>query len=139
MGPGVNMDSSVSEPEELVWTVTFTDGKYTYFCDEHPISMHGSFTVGIVPEPTKVSGTVGPRRTISVLPKTITTGSVTLTVNDRSRTDNFHLIGQSVNRKTGIAFRGRVVWKLELRPGLYTYRSDAHTKVRGKLTVTATG
>jgi hypothetical protein len=137
-GPGVDMASSVSEPEELVWTVTFTDGKYTYICDEHPTTMRGSFTVGAFREPAKVSGTVGPRRTISLLPKQVVSGSVVLTVNDRTRTDNFHLTGTGVNKKTGVVFRGRVVWKLTLEPGVYTYRSDAHKKLRGTLKVTAT-
>jgi hypothetical protein len=136
-GPGVDKASSVPEPEELLWTVTFTDGKYTYFCDEHPTIMHGSFTVGAFHEPAKLSGTVGPRRTISLRPGTVTEGSFALTVNDRTRTDNFHLTGPGVNRKTAIAFRGSVVWKLTLAPGIYTYRSDAHRQLRGKLKVTA--
>src|SRR6266542_4096724 len=67
-GPGVDMASSVSEPEELVWTVTFTDGKYTCICDAHPTTMHGSFTVGAFREPVKLSATVGPLRAISLRP-----------------------------------------------------------------------
>ena len=85
----------------------------------------------------KLTGTVGPRRTISLKPKTVVAGAVALTVNDRTRTDNFHLTGPAVNKKTGVAFRGRVVWNLTLEPGVYNYRSDAHKKLRGALTVTS--
>jgi hypothetical protein len=85
----------------------------------------------------KLSGVVGPGRTISLRPKTVAAGAVTLTVSDRSRTDNFHLTGPGVNRKTGVAFRGRVTWKLTLRPGRYTYRSDKHKSLRGTITATA--
>jgi hypothetical protein len=62
-----------------------------------------------------------------------------LTVNDRTRTDNFHLTGPGVNKRTGVVFRGRVVWRLTLELGVYMYRSDAHKKLRGTLKVTATG
>src|SRR5438132_9994873 len=136
-GPGVDKATSVPDKEEVVWTVTLTDGKYTFVCDEHSITMYGSFTVGAVREPVKLTGTVGPRRTISLKPKTVVAGAVALTVNDRTRTDNFHLTGPGVNKKTGVAFRGRVVWNLTLEPGVYNYRSDAHKKLRGALTVTS--
>jgi plastocyanin len=140
-GPGVDMATAVAQKQEVTWTVTFTDGRYTFVCDEHVSTMHGSFTVGIVLEPTKLSGSVGPRRTISLRDaqgklKTIEAGAVVLTVNDRTRVDNFHLTGPGVNRKTGVAFRGRVTWKLTLKAGLYTYRSDKHKSLRGRFTVT---
>lgn len=139
-GPGVDMATAVQEKQEVTWTVTFTDGTYRFFCDEHSSIMRGSFTVGNVPPPpppaAKLSGSVGPRRTISVRPKTVQAGPVTLTVNDRSRLDNFHLTGPGVNRKTGVAFRGHVTWKLTLQAGRYTYRSDKHKSLRGIFTAT---
>jgi hypothetical protein len=58
-----------------------------------------------------------------------------LTVNDRSRTDNFHLTGPGANKKTGVAFRGRVTWNVSLQPGSYTYRSDKHKRLRGSFVV----
>jgi hypothetical protein len=42
-----------------------------------------------------------------------------------------------VNRKTGVAFRGRVTWNVALQVGRYTYRSDKHRRLRGSLTVTS--
>jgi hypothetical protein len=137
-GPGVDMATAVDAKQEVKWTVTFTEGTYTYVCDEHATVMHGRFTVGDVPPPPgKLSGSVGPRRTISVRPKTVPAGPVVLTVKDATRTDNFHLIGPGVNRKTGIGFRGRVSWNLTLAAGRYVYRSDKHMNLRGTLTVTA--
>jgi plastocyanin len=140
-GPNVDQTTVVDATEEVTWTVTFSDGTYRFVCDAHPTQMRGSFTVGNVPPPppppVKLSGVVGPGRTISLRPKTVAAGAVTLTVSDRSRTDNFHLTGPGVNRKTGVAFRGRVTWKLTLRPGRYTYRSDKHKSLRGTITATA--
>src|SRR5712691_5016519 len=130
-GPGIDMATAVNESQELTWTLTFTDGKYTFVCDEHRSTMHGRFTVGVVPEPAKLTGAVGPRRTISLRNqegqlKTIDAGAVVVTVNDRTRVDNFHLTGLGVNKKSGVAFRGRATWNLTLEPGRYTYRSDQH-------------
>jgi hypothetical protein len=140
-GPNVDRVTAIDAKEEVTWTVTFSDGTYRFVCDAHPTQMRGSFTVGNVPPPppppAKLVGAVGPKRTISLKPKTVAAGAVTLTVNDRSRTDNFHLTGPGVNRKTGVAFRGRVTWKLTLQPGRYTYRSDKRKSLRGTLTATA--
>jgi plastocyanin len=144
-GPGVDQATLAEEAQTVTWTVTFTDGTYTYQCDPHSSLMHGSFTVGNVPPPAapaQLSASVGPRRTISLRDdsgklKTIAAGSVVLTVKDRSRVDNFHLTGTGVNKKTGVAFRGSVTWKLTLQPGRYTYRSDKHKSLRGAFTVTA--
>jgi hypothetical protein len=137
-GPAVNMATAVDAKQEVKWTVTLADGVYTYVCDEHATVMHGRFTVGDVPAaPAKLSGSVGPRRTISLRPKTVPAGAVVLAVKDSTRTDNFHLTGPGVNKKTGVAFRGSVTWNLTLAAGRYTYRSDKHPKLRGTLTVTA--
>jgi plastocyanin len=134
-GPGVEQASSVGNVEDLVWTVTFTDGKYAFDCTAHPTTMNGWFTVGEV-APTKFAASVGPKRSISLKPKIAAVGPATITVTDRSRGDNFHLTGPGVNRKTGVAFRGRVTWNVTLQPGTYSYRSDKHKTMRGSLTVT---
>ncbi len=134
-GPGVEQASSVGNVEDVVWTVTFTDGKYAFDCTAHPATMNGWFTVGEV-APTKFAASVGPKRSISLKPKIAVVGPATITVTDRSRGDNFHLTGPGVNRKTGVAFRGRVTWNVTLQPGTYSYRSDKHKTMRGSLTVT---
>jgi hypothetical protein len=134
-GPGVDMATAVGDVEDAVWTVTVADGKYGFECAAHASTMNGWFTVGQV-VPTNISAAVGPKRSISLKPKTVEVGAATITVSDRSRGDNFHLTGPGVNRKTGVAFRGRASWSVTLLPGVYSYRSDKHKTLRGSLVVT---
>jgi plastocyanin len=134
-GPNVDKQTEVGNVEEALWTVTLTDGKYGFECSAHPSLMNGWFTVGQV-APTNITAGVGPKRSISLRPKTVEVGPATISVNDRSRTDNLHLTGPGVNQKTGVAFRGRVSWNVTLLPGVYSYRSDKHKKMRGSLVVT---
>jgi len=47
-GPGVKESTGVDTTGMTTWTVTFTDGTYTYVCDAHPASLIGKFTVGTV-------------------------------------------------------------------------------------------
>jgi plastocyanin len=147
LGPGVNEATPVGDAVDVTWTVTFQDGTYKFQCDPHAGVMHGSFTVGTVSAPppaTKLSGSVGPGRRIALRTAngtrlTLLTGTTktVITVNDRSRVDNFHLRGPGVNKTTGVRFRGRVTWRLTLRPGAYVYRSDRRPSLRGTFTVTA--
>jgi plastocyanin len=134
-GPGVQQATAVGNKEDVVWTLTLADGKHGFDCTAHPTLMKGWFTVGQV-APTQFAAAVGPKRTISLKPKTAQVGPATITVNDRSRGDNFHLAGPGVNKKTGVAFRGRVTWNVTLQPGIYSYRSDKHKNMRGSLVVT---
>ena len=133
-GPGVDRLTPIGDKQETTWTVTFTDGRYAFVCDVHSTVMRGYFLAGKVP-PTAISGSVGPRRTISVKPKSALPGPATIVVNDRSKTDNFHLTGPGVNNKTGVKTRARVTWNVTLAPGVYAYRSDKTKKLRGTLVV----
>ena len=133
-GPGVEQATDIGSKEEVVWTVSLGDGKYRFECSPHASVMNGWFTVGTV-APTPLAASVGPKRTISLKPKIVEVGPATVTVNDRSRTDNFHLTGPGVKKKTGVAFRGRVTWNVSLQPGSYTYRSDKHKRLRGSFVV----
>ena len=136
-GPGVDMASNFDNVT-VVWNVTLVDGKYTYKCDAHPTQMHGAFTVGTVTTPppaTKLTGKVGPKKTISLTKgssavKALKAGAYKLNVSDLSKADNFHLSGPDVNKKTGIRFRGSASWSVKLRAGTYTFRSDATKKLR---------
>jgi hypothetical protein len=165
-GPGVDVSTTVDEIATHAFAVNLTNGTYQFFCDAHPGTMKGSFTVGTAttpppppptPPPTPPPGpTPTPTRsalTLSVTATTITlkrAGSsavlrklapavYTVKVVDRSAKQNVHLVGAGVNRKTGIAFVGTVTWKLNLKAGTLTYRSDAaKPKLKaGKVTVTA--
>jgi len=133
--PGADKSTAVGDIEDVVWTVTLADGKYVFECVAHPTTMNGWFTVGQV-APTSITAGVGPKRSISLRPTTSVVGPATITVSDRSRSDNFHLTGPGVNRKTGVVFRGRASWSVTLLPGVYSYRSDKHRTLRGSLVVT---
>ena len=150
-GPGVNKATDIEQTGTFMWTVTLTDGTYHYQCDAHSSTLRGDFTVGTVTtpppatttpvkKPYSLSARVGPGATITVtrlgvLQKTLPAGPVVLVVNDRSAKDNFHLVGPGVNRVTSKPGKGTVVWKLTLKRGLYTYRSDATPKLRGSFRV----
>ena len=133
-GPGVDMATQIGAKQETTWTVTIGTGRYAYVCDAHASVMRGYFLAGDI-TPTAFSGSVGPKKTISLKPKTALPGPAAITVNDRSKTDNFHLTGPGVNKKTGVKTRGKVTWTVTLTPGTYTYRSDKTKKLRGTLTV----
>lgn len=139
-GPGIDQASDFAAGT-TTWNVTFADGTYTFRCDAHPTQMKGSFTVGTAPPPApKLTGRVGPRKTISLTKasapvKTLKAGAYKVAVSDLSKTDNFHLSGPGVNKKTGIKFKGGASWTVTLRAGTYTFRSDATKKLRRTFSV----
>jgi len=136
-GPGVSKATDVPGTGEQTWDVTLTDGKYTYICDAHATTMKGSFTVGTVTPPPvtqKLSGSVGPGAKITFV-RSAKAGKAVLTIRDRSATDNFHLTGPGVNKKTAVRSKGTVTWAVTLKAGAYRYRSDAHTKLKGTMRV----
>ena len=141
-GPGVDRASAFSNVTET-WDVTFVDGLYKYKCDAHPTLMKGSIQVGPPPPaPKKLNGKVGPKVTISLktasgaTAKSVKAGTYKLAVKDATKKDNFHLLGPGVNKKTGVKFRGGATWTVKLKVGKYTYRSDAHKKLRRTFKVT---
>jgi plastocyanin len=134
-GPGVDK-ASLFDNNTVTWDLTFVDGTYKWKCDAHPLQMKGSFHVGALPPPpVKLTGKVGPRKTISLKKgtapvKALAAGRYKLAVTDATRADNFHLIGPGVNKKTGVKFKGGASWTLTLKPGKYTFRSDATKKLK---------
>jgi hypothetical protein len=134
-GAGVDMATDPATTSDVVWTVTLADGKYSFLCDVHASQMRGWFAVGTVPA-TALTASVGPKKKIALQPKTVEAGPATITVSDKTKTDNFHLVGPGVDRKTKIAFRGTQKWNLTLQPGRYTYNSDKHKTLRGSFVVT---
>jgi hypothetical protein len=136
-GPGVDKFTEIAGTGDVTWDVTLTDGTYTFLCDAHPTSMRGTLKVGAAPPPTpKLSGKVGPGKTISLKTaagaavKALKAGTYKLTVRDSTKVDNFHVLGKSVNRRTGVTFKGAVTWTVSFKAGTYTVRSDASKKLR---------
>jgi plastocyanin len=133
-GPGVDMGSPIETTQDATWTVTIGEGRYTFVCDAHAFQMRGYFLAGAI-APTAFTGSVGPKKSISLKPKSALPGPAIITINDRSTTDNLHLTGPGVNKKTGLKTRGKATWTVSLVPGRYTYKSDKTKKLRGSFTV----
>jgi plastocyanin len=153
MGPGVDQATDVETTGETTWTVTFTDGTYRYQCDAHPTQMKGKFTAGTVttpppppakPKPKKLVGSVGPGHTISMKTaagtrvKAVKAGSYRVTVRDATSSDNFHLLGPGLSKRTGVEYKGTTNWTVKLRKGkTYRYRSDPHpSRMKGSFRAT---
>jgi hypothetical protein len=144
-GPGVDQFTGLEDTGTVSWTVTFTDGTYSYQCDPHATQMRGSFTVGNVPPPPTPPGRLSGKvtaRTITLMNsgsrvRSIVENTYRVTVTDSSAKQNFHLTGPGVNRKTGVAAKTRKTWTLGLKPGKYTYRSDKNRRLKRTFTVTA--
>jgi plastocyanin len=144
-GPGVDETTSIDGTGKTTWTVTFSDGTYTFLCDAHPTTLKGTFTVGSGSPPVtttssppappalpRLVATVGPGTTISlrrpsgVLVHTLHHGRYRITVRDRSAAHDFHLIGPGLSKKTTVGFVGTTTWTLTLKVGAYAYRCDPH-------------
>ena len=152
-GQGVEEFTDVEAIVNVTWTVTLANARYTFWCDPHQTVMRGSFASGNVPAPPpppppapavkRLTLTVGPAATIALTNaagKRITTtkaGAYTITVRDRSKVHNAHLVGKGVDRKSGLAATGTLTWKVRLAAGPLRFFSDrSPTTVKGSIRVT---
>jgi plastocyanin len=120
------------------YTVDLTPGSYAYACSAHPDTMNGRFRVIAAAPPPVAMKTLSAKVTsgaVSLSAKAVTAGPYKLTVADRSRTRNFHVVGPGVDRRTGKAFTGSVTWKVQLAAGTYRFGSDP--RLTGRLVVSA--
>jgi plastocyanin len=146
-GPGVDRATDVGGTGKELWTVTLRDGAYTYVCDPHAGTMKGSFTVGNAPTtPTtpaapvtaksKLHLTSGPGFTIALKTsadkavKTMTTGTYTVVVRDRSPIHNAHIVAPGYNRLTKpLSYTGTQTWKVKLaKAGTLRFLCDPHAR-----------
>jgi hypothetical protein len=150
-GPSVEEFTQVETTGTVTWTVPLREGRYTIVCDPHSTQMVQRFTVGNpppVPKPKpsaatpKLLATVGPISTISLrsasgaVLKSIKPGTYAITVRDRTKAHNFHLVGKGVNRKSGVAATGTLTWRVTLGAGTLRFYSDKSPKtVKGSLPV----
>lgn len=58
-----------------------------------------------------------------------------IVVHDRTKGQNFHLVGPRVNNRTRIAGTTTATWSVYLQPGSYSYRSDRNTRLHGAFVV----
>ncbi len=150
-GPGVNRLTTIEGTGTESWTVSFAEAVYTYLCNAHPTRMRGTFTVGnppttppptgVVTAKTKLVLTAGPAEVITLKTsagktvKTMKRGTYTVTVRDRGRIHNAHLVAPGYNRKTTpLTYVGTQIWKVKLaRVGTLRFYCDPHrlTGMRG--------
>jgi hypothetical protein len=143
-GAGVNMATSVENIETVTWDVTFADAQvYRFVCDPHATTMRGSFNVGNVPPPppppapvrrlnaSVTARAISVRTTSGARARSVAAGRYRISVRDTARTQNFHLIGPGINRKTTVGGISRPTWTVTLRRGTYRYRSDANRRLTG--------
>jgi plastocyanin len=143
-GPGVNEATTVGSTGEVTWTVTFTDGTYTFLCDAHPTSMVGRFTVGTPPSsppppvattPKKLVLTSGPGYTITLKTaagkavKSLKLGTYKVVVRDRSSFHDAHIVAPGFDRSTTVPFVGTKTWKMKLaKTGTLRFLCDPHAR-----------
>jgi hypothetical protein len=132
--PTVDFRTDLDFVGEESFTVTFRDDtRYAYACEPHWQTMNGEFFVtntSVPPPPPalaplrKLSAVVKPGGAVVLGRTSVPAGRYRLIVDDRGTKDNFHLRGRTVNKRTGLAFRGRVGWGVTLKHGTYSYGSD---------------
>ena len=92
------------------------------------VSVDGAKTV-VAQFALKLGGAVARGRISLTKPTPIAGGTYVLVVTDRSKVDNFHLVGPGVNRKTGVRGRGTVIWQVTFASrARYRYGSDRHRR-----------
>jgi hypothetical protein len=139
-GPGVNVSTDIDFVGDQTFTITVIDGTYTFVCDAHFGTMKGSFTVGAASTPPPpstpkaASFSVGPGKKLTA-PAKLAAGRYAITVRDLSSTDDLHLKGPGVDRKTGVAARGTTHWTVTLKAGIYRLWSDKHPTLKRTLSV----
>ena len=134
-GPGVHVATDIVDTGDKTFTINLTDGIYTFECDAHPLTMKGAFAVGTAtlppppppppPAPERLAATLRVAKTITA-PARLAAGRYAVTVQDATATDDLHLKGPGVDRKTGVSFKGKVRWNVTLKAGIYRAYSDAH-------------
>jgi plastocyanin len=130
-GPGVEVTTEVEFVGDKTFTINVTNGHYNYICDPHASRMFGSFTGGDVvagppaPTPRALAVSVSAAGAVKS-PLVAKAGRYVVTATDASPTNNVHLKGAGVDRKTGVAFKGKAKWAVTLKAGAYKVYSDAH-------------
>jgi hypothetical protein len=127
---------------DQTFTIDLVPGLYVYACSPHFQTMFGRLQVVGAPSPAPAPApTSAPKAltarvgaaTLSLSARRVAPDLYRLSVVDRSRTRNFHLVGPGVNRRTGVTFIGRVTWTLRLARGAYRFGSDP--RLTGRLVV----
>jgi plastocyanin len=155
-GPGVDVSTGVEQVGSQTFRLSLVDGRYTFVCDPHALSMKGAFTVGTATPPPAGGGTGGttsggstaPRPSAPVGSRLVLTsgpgftiglrtaggkkvtrlkpGAYTVLVRDRSGSHNARLRGAGASKATTMPFVGTQTWRVVLRKGKLTFVCDPH-------------
>lgn len=85
--------------------------------------------------PTRLVGSVSAKGKVTLAAangyplNSLSGGPFVIAVKDASATRDFHLTGPGFSQATGVKFRGTTVWKVTLKPGKYSAKSDGHAGV----------
>jgi plastocyanin len=123
---------------DQTFEISLAPGQYVYACSPHFETMFGRLQVVAEQPPPVPTGKISAKVTptvVSVSAKSVSAGAYKLTVVDRSRTRNFHLVGSGVDRRTSKKFTGSVTWRVDLAAGKYRFGSDP--RLSGRLVVRA--
>jgi plastocyanin len=88
-----------------------------------------------------LDGVVGPGFTITLTQNgqpvsTLTPGTYTINVDDKSDIHNFHLMGPGVDKATDVSATGTQTWTVTLKDGTYKFQCDPHAStMNGSFTV----
>ena len=88
-----------------------------------------------------LDATVGPGFTITLTQNgnpvsTLTSGTYTINVDDKSDIHNFHLTGPGVDKSTDVSGTGTQTWTVTLQNGSYHFQCDPHAAtMNGSFTV----
>lgn len=160
-GPGVDQSTTVPDTGKTTWTVELRDGTYTYQCDPHAATMHGTLKVGTATTVTTSStpktqpaaaklvtlnGTVGPGFTISlkkagVRVRRIAAGRYRFVIADRASLHSFVLEkergGHFERTLTTVPFVGTKSIVIALTKGHWKYYCRPHeATMHGEFDVT---
>jgi plastocyanin len=140
-GPGVDVATTIDGVGDQTFTVTLTDGTYTFQCDAHLPTMKASFTVGAVTTPPppapKLSGSLVASKAVLNGIAGLSPGKAAVTIADKSKTDGFVLKGPGVSKETGVAFTGKASWTVTMKAGKYVYGSLKHPARRASFLVSS--
>jgi hypothetical protein len=112
---------------DQTFTVDLPAGRYGYACSPHFEVMNGQFAAVPPTQPVTSPKSLAASVTQSQLrlsARSVSAGRYRISVTDLSRMRNFHLLGPGVNRRTGKAFTGKVLWTVTLNAGTYRFGND---------------
>jgi plastocyanin len=124
-GPGVSQATDIEATGTTSWTVTFQDGTYSYQCDAHVATMHGSFTVGAVAPTTTTATPPAPLKVRILAAKVVKPKTVRLSVSATRRATLTASLWKGTTKvaqakATGTTATINLVAKAALKKGAYT-------------------